>query len=305
MNIPELLARLHQGDPRTVARAISLVEEQGGTGAEILRGLDRKRIAQSVLIGLTGPPGAGKSTLTAALVCHLREQGQRVGIVAVDPSSPLTGGALLGDRIRMMDHALDREVVVRSMATRGRLGGLCAAAGAAARVMAASGCSTVLLETVGVGQTETDIVRLADLTVMVLAPGFGDEIQAMKAGILEVADLIVVNKADQPGSRKLILDLATVFTRPEERESRLLQTVASEGQGIATLLSRICALTDQYRQDGTLQRKRRQAFVMETLDWALALLRPRLATLVPDRPDTDPRLAAAEMIAHLQQELRS
>lgn len=303
MNRPELLTRLRQGDPRAVARAISLVEEQGATGAEILRGLDRDRIAGALLIGMTGPPGAGKSTLTAALVKHLRRQGQRVGIVAIDPSSPVTGGALLGDRIRMMDHALDREVVVRSMATRGRLGGLCAAAGAAARIMAASGCSTVLLETVGVGQTEMDIVRLADLTVMVLAPGFGDEIQAMKAGILEVADLIVVNKADQPGAQKLALDLATVFSRAEERDLRLLQTVASEDQGVGKLLARISEFVDRYRHDGTLDRKRAQAFSLETLDWAQALLRPRLAALVAAGVrSTDPRLAADEIIAHLHRE---
>lgn len=306
MSTTEILARLHQGDPRAIARAISLVEEQGAAGVEILRGLDRNRIAEALLIGLTGPPGAGKSTLTASLVRHLRQQGQRVGIVAVDPSSPLTGGALLGDRIRMMDHALDREVVVRSMATRGRLGGLCAAAGAAARIMAASGCTTVLLETVGVGQSEMDIVRLADLTVMVLAPGFGDEIQAMKAGILEVADLIVVNKADQPGAQKLALDLATVFTRSEDRDLRLLQTVASEDQGVDLLLARIAQFVQQYRQDGTLVQKRRQAHTLETMDWALALLRPRLAALAtPEVQSSDPRLAAEEIIAHLHQELRS
>jgi LAO/AO transport system kinase len=218
----------------------------------------------------------------------------------------LSGGAVLGDRIRMMDHALDREVVVRSMATRGRLGGLCAAAGAAARVMAASGCNFVLLETVGVGQSEMDIVRLADLTVMVLAPGFGDEIQAMKAGILEVADLLVINKADQPGSRKLALDLATVFARAEDRDLRLLQTVASEDQGVDLLLARISQLAEQYRRDGTLRQKREQAFTLETLDWAQALLRPRLAALAARTVErAEPRLAAEEIIAHLQQELRS
>lgn len=306
MNNSKLLTRLHQGDARSIARAITLVEEQGAAGAEVLAGLDRERIERALLIGLTGPPGAGKSTLTAALVKHLRRQGQRVGIVAVDPSSPVTGGALLGDRIRMMDHALDPEVVVRSMATRGRLGGLCAAAGAAARIMAASGCRTVLLETVGVGQSEMDIVRLADLTVMVLAPGFGDEIQAMKAGILEVADLIVVNKADQPNAQKLTMDLAAVFARAEDRDLRLLQTVASEDQGIAELLARINRVAEQYRQDGTLGQKREQAFIMETLDWAQALLRPRLAALVMAATDkADPRLAAAQIIAHLHQEFTS
>ena len=306
MDASKLLARLHAGDPRAIGRAISLVEEPGGDGAKILAGLDRERIAAAFLIGMTGPPGAGKSTLTGGLVRYLRRQRQRVGIVAVDPSSPVSGGAVLGDRIRMMDHALDRDVVVRSMATRGRLGGLCAAAGAAARIMAASGCTTVLLETVGVGQSEMDIVRLADLTVMVLAPGFGDEIQAMKAGILEVADLIVVNKADQPGSQKLVLDLAAVFARAEEREQRLLQTVASEDQGIAELLARISQVAEQYRRDGTLRQKREQAFILETLDWAQALLRPRLTELAARGvTSTDPRLAAEQIIAHLRQEFTS
>jgi LAO/AO transport system kinase len=304
--IGDLLQRLHRGDLRSIARAISVVEAQDVAGAEILRGLDRARIEQALLIGLTGPPGAGKSTLTAGLVRHLRQLGQRVGIVAVDPSSPVTGGALLGDRIRMMDHALDREVVIRSMASRGRLGGLCAAAGAATRIMAASGCNCVLLETVGVGQSEMDIVRLADLTVMVLSPGFGDEIQAMKAGILEVADLIVVNKADQPGAQKLALDLGTVFARAEDRDLRLLQTVASEDQGVDLLLARISQLAEQYRRDGTMRRKREQAFVLETLDWAQALLRPRLAALAArGKEQAEPRLAAEEIIAHLQQDLRS
>ncbi|MHB1350589.1 MAG: methylmalonyl Co-A mutase-associated GTPase MeaB [Desulfobulbaceae bacterium] len=306
MNIQDLLGRLHAGEPRAIGRAISLVEEQSRDGAALLAGLDRERIAAALLIGMTGPPGAGKSTLTGGLVRHLRGQGQRVGIVAVDPSSPLSGGAVLGDRIRMMDHALDREVVVRSMATRGRLGGLSAAAGAAARIMAASGCTTVLLETVGVGQSEMDIVRLADLTVMVLAPGFGDEIQAMKAGILEVADLIVVNKADQPGSGKLALDLAAVFARAEDRDLRLHRTVASEDQGIDVLLARIDTLVQQYRKDGTLHRKREQAFTLETLDWAQALLRPKLAALAAaGLRNADPRLAAEEIIIQLQQEPQS
>jgi len=304
MDLQELLIRLHQGDSRSVGRAITLVEDQDPSGALVLAGLDRKRIEQALIIGITGPPGAGKSTLTAALIRLLREQGERIGIVAIDPSSPVSGGAILGDRIRMMDHALDRDVVVRSMATRGRLGGLCASAGAAVRVMAASGCKTIIIETVGVGQTEMDVIRLADLTVMVLAPGFGDDIQAMKAGILEVADLLVINKADLPGVEKLALDLGTVYKRTEDREMRLLRTVASENQGIDTLLVRIRQLEKQYREDTTLSQRRQQSFYLETMDWALEMLRPRLASLIAPTCGTDPHLAAQEIIEQLGQEFR-
>jgi len=266
MNPRELLTELHRGNTRCIARALSLVEDNDPAAEEILAGLDQSRTEQALVLGITGPPGAGKSTLTAGLIHQLRRSGDRVGIIAIDPSSPVSGGAILGDRIRMMAHALDQEVVVRSMATRGRLGGLCAAAGAAVRIMAASGCKIVLIETVGVGQTEMDIIRLADMTVMVLAPGFGDDIQAMKAGILEVADLIVINKADLPGAEKLALDLGTVFSHSGDRDMRLLRTVASESQGIDTLLKRILMLEKQYRADETLVRRRRRSFALETME---------------------------------------
>lgn len=301
MNIPRLLEQLHHGDCRSIGRAISLIEDQQETAAEILRGLDRSRIESAMITGITGPPGVGKSTLAARLAGHLRKRNERVGIVAVDPSSPVSGGALLGDRIRMMDHALDRDVVIRSMASRGRLGGLCASAGAAVRVMAASGCGTVLIETVGVGQSEMDIIGLADITVMVLAPGFGDDIQAMKAGTPEVADLIVINKADRPGAEKLALDMAPVF-RVEDRDVRLLRTIATEDRGIDLLLERIILLREKYRRDGTLRQRRRRAFAAETMDWAFEMLRPRLAALAEAHPGDDPRLTAQQILARLGQE---
>ena len=302
MDIQELLQQLHRGDSRSIGRAISLVEDHSPDSGQILAGLDQNRIEQSLILGITGPPGAGKSTLTAGLIRHLRDQGQRIGIVAIDPSSPVSGGAILGDRIRMMAHALDTDVVVRSMATRGRLGGLCASAGAAVRIMAASGCRTVIIETVGVGQTEMDVIRLADMTLMVLAPGFGDDIQAMKAGILEVADLMVINKADQPGADKLALDLGTVFPEVREREMRLLKTVATEEKGIQKLLDQILQLEERYRKNNTLQQRRQNSFTLETMDWALEMLRPRLSKLItPDRC-TDPRLAAQDVIQKLGEE---
>lgn len=302
MDLQQLLQQLHRGDSRSIGRAISLVEDQHPDAAGILSGLNQTRIEQSLILGITGPPGAGKSTLTSGLIQQLRTLGHRVGIVAIDPSSPISGGAILGDRIRMMSHALDREVVVRSMATRGRLGGLCASAGAAVRIMAASGCKTVIIETVGIGQTEMDIIRLADLTVMVLAPGFGDDIQAMKAGILEVMDLLVINKNDQPGAEKLALDLGTVFTSAEDRELRLLKTVASEERGVETLLQRILLLEKKYRQDSTFRQRRQNSFALETLDWALEMLRPRILKLITACDGTDPRLAAQGIIDKLGQE---
>jgi len=305
MEIPQILQRLHAGEPRAIARAITLVEDQQPGAEKLLAGLDRQRIEDVLLLGLTGPPGAGKSTLTGQLVSGLRQKNVRVGIIAIDPSSPISGGALLGDRIRMMQHALDTEVVVRSMATRGRLGGLCASAGAAARIMAASGCRIVILETVGIGQSEMDVVRLADLTTLVLAPGFGDDIQAMKAGILEVADLLVVNKADQAGAKKLTLEMGTVFSDPHDREQRICTTVASEGTGVATLLERIFSFEHQRRQDGRLQERRQRSFALETLDWALELvkadLQKKLETISFD--SIEPRQAAGQLLNHYKNTL--
>lgn len=306
MQTKDILQQIHDGDPRSIGRAISLIENQESCSAEILQGLDHKRIKAACVLGITGPPGAGKSTLTARIIRHLRRQDQRVGIIAVDPSSPISGGALLGDRIRMMDHALDQQVVVRSMATRGKLGGLCASAGAAVRILAASGCRTIIIETVGVGQSEMDIIRLADISIMVLAPGFGDDIQAMKAGILEVADFIVVNKADQPGAEKLLLELGTVFQSTEEKNERLLQTIATENSGLDDLVQRVQDMEQQHRGNNTLQKKRRRAAALETLDWAMEILRPRLTALVEEQePGIDPRLAAGEIIRQLLQDNKS
>jgi LAO/AO transport system kinase len=193
-----------------------------------------------MVLGITGPPGAGKSTLTDRIISYYRSGDKRVGVIAIDPSSPISGGAILGDRIRMMGHALDQDVVVRSMATRGRLGGLCAAAGAAVRILAGSGCSVIIIETVGVGQSEMDIIRLADITALVLAPGLGDDIQAMKAGLLEVADILVVNKADCAGADTLAMDMESIAREGgtnEEDHTKVCKIVASEGKGIDDLVA--------------------------------------------------------------------
>jgi len=297
MNIEQILEGIHAGEVRSIARAVSLVEDLHPDAAKIMQGLDQQRLDKGLAVGITGPPGAGKSTLTSALVKTLRKRNERVGIIAVDPSSPLTGGALLGDRIRMMEHTLDPDVLVRSMATRGRLGGLCGAAGAAVRIMAASNCRLVLIETVGIGQSEMDVVSLADITLMVLAPGFGDDIQAMKAGILEVVDLLVINKADQPGAQKLLLDLG----RETADSGRVLQTVASEYQGIDTLLDQILQLEQELRDKGTFTERRNQAWIQETLDWSRELLGSRLRKMAADHCDCrqDPRLAAEFLVDRL------
>ena len=294
-----LLAGLREQDPRAIGRAISAVENNGDEAADLLATLDQTLIDKVLVLGITGPPGAGKSTLTSSLIKTLRKQQQRVGIIAVDPSSPISGGAILGDRIRMMDHALDPDVVVRSMATRGRLGGLCASAGAAVRIMAAAGCDVIIIETVGVGQSEMDIVRLADITLMVLAPGFGDDIQAMKAGLLEVADFLVVNKSDQPGADALCMDMEQIFAAKQENSgiARVLQTTASENRGINGLLVSIHNFADHLDTSGIKKERRSKALDAETLDWILEMLRPRFIQAMKDNPQyKDPRIRAKELI---------
>ncbi|HEX6870690.1 MAG TPA: methylmalonyl Co-A mutase-associated GTPase MeaB, partial [Micromonosporaceae bacterium] len=205
-DVPLLVARARDGDPRAVARLISLVEDGDACLPELAAAL-APHTGKAQIIGLTGSPGVGKSTITNELVRAYRAQGHRVGVLAVDPSSPFTGGAILGDRVRMQDHALDTGVYIRSMSSRGHLGGLAAATPQAARVLEGAGCTVVLVETVGVGQAEVEVASLADTTLVLLAPGMGDAIQAVKAGILEVADVFAVNKGDQPGADAAVRDL--------------------------------------------------------------------------------------------------
>jgi LAO/AO transport system kinase len=300
--VSEILNGIRRKNPRAIGRAISLVENGDRQAAAILAGLPAGPAAHIVL-GITGPPGAGKSTLTDALISYFRGKAKRVGIIAVDPSSPLTGGAFLGDRVRMMQHATDPDVVMRSMATRGRLGGICGAAGAAVRIMAGSGCEVILIETVGVGQSEVDVVKLADLTVMVLAPGLGDDIQAMKAGILEVADLVAVNKADLPGAEALLMEMEGVFRDRHEASGpeivRVHATVAPDGKGIAELAGAVDSLERLYSHTGEKERKRRQNFNREVLEWGLEIIREKLAAEIihADYSLTgDPRLCAEQIV---------
>jgi len=297
-----ILKGLRERDPRGIARAISLVEDNDPLSDEILSSLDDSLVDQSMVLGITGPPGAGKSTLTDRIISKYRSKGIRVGVIAVDPSSPVSGGAILGDRIRMMGHSLDKDVVVRSMATRGRLGGLCAAAGAAVRILAGSGCSVIIIETVGVGQSEMDIIRLADITALVLAPGLGDDIQAMKAGLLEVADILVVNKADSAGAETLAMDLETIAREGNRRDQdtiRVCMTVASEGKGTDELLLAVESVDALHRGSGERKARRDRAYDLEVLDWALELMKPSITEKIEkcehDRKGA-PRLLAARLL---------
>ena len=227
--VDALVAAARHGRPRAVARLITLIENGAPSLRSVLRAL-APDTGRATVIGLTGSPGVGKSTTTTALVTALRERGRRVGVLAVDPSSPFTGGALLGDRVRMQSHALDPEVFIRSMATRGHLGGLAAAAPQALRVFDAAGCDTVIVETVGVGQSEVEIAGLADVTLVLVAPGMGDGIQAAKAGILEVGDVFVVNKADRDGAQAVVRDLRTMVAMAKLEPGELEAAGADRGR---------------------------------------------------------------------------
>ncbi|HEX3004505.1 MAG TPA: methylmalonyl Co-A mutase-associated GTPase MeaB, partial [Angustibacter sp.] len=216
VDVPSLVEQAREGRPRAVARLISLVEDAHPALREVMAAL-APHTGNAHVIGITGSPGVGKSTSTSALVKALRHRGLRVGVLAVDPSSPFSGGALLGDRVRMQDHALDPGVYIRSMASRGHLGGLSWATPQALRVLDAAGCDVILVETVGVGQSEVEIAGLADTTLVLLAPGMGDGIQAAKAGILEVGDVFVVNKADRDGADTTVRDIRHMISLAEAR----------------------------------------------------------------------------------------
>ncbi len=274
------MAGIYRKDPRAIGRAISIVEEGDQRAGAILQGLEDECVLEAAFLGITGSVGVGKSTLVGNLVSHYRKQGHRVGIVAVDPSSPVSGGAILGDRIRMMQHAVDQDVVIRSMATRGRLGGLCAAAGAAVRIMACSGCNPVIIETVGVGQAEIDVVGLADITVLVLSPGLGDDIQAMKAGLLEIADIIAINKSDHPDADALVMEMESVA---HGRDCPICRTVATQSIGIEHLAAVIEGVEQKRRKNGQFALNRQMAREIEVLDWAVEMARAKLKDRLSSR----------------------
>ncbi len=253
-----LAAGVRAGDTRAVARAISLVEDARPEARALLAALFPHG-GGSLVVGVTGPPGAGKSSLVDRMTARLRAQGRTVGVVAVDPTSPFSGGAILGDRIRMQAHATDPGVFIRSMATRGHLGGLAAATDQALLVLSAAGMDVILVETVGVGQDEVEIVGTADVSLVVLVPGLGDEVQALKAGIMEIADVFVVNKADRDGVERVVagiesmLSLVAVAGEPPA----VVKTVATRDEGIVELLEAVEAFHRRATDSGALAKKRR------------------------------------------------
>jgi LAO/AO transport system kinase len=245
-NLHQLVARVREGNPRALARSISIVENRGAEAAELLKALFPFS-GNATLIGLTGSPGAGKSTLVDQIAREYRKKGKTIGIVAVDPTSPFTGGAILGDRIRMQSHYADPGIYIRSMATRGSLGGLASTTADVATVLDASGRDLVMIETVGVGQDEVDVVRLADVTIVVLVPGMGDDVQTIKAGIMEIADIFVINKADREGAERVereIRAMQSLATRHDDWVPPIVKTVASDGTGIAEVVQAI----ERYRE---------------------------------------------------------
>lgn len=289
MDVTDLIAKARNGSPRAAGRLLSLVESERRD--EVLAALGAA--TQIRVIGITGPPGAGKSTTIAALVGAYRQRESRVAVLAVDPSSPFSGGALLGDRIRMTQHINDSEVLIRSVASRGHLGGLAAAVPAAIRLLGAIGYDVVLLETVGVGQSEIEIAAVADPTIVILNPGAGDAVQAAKAGLLEVADLVVVNKADRDGAEQTVRDLKAETNAP------IVSLVAARGDGLAELVTAIDA---HHRADNRARRVARAR--AQILSLAQSRLRARtdldsLAESVVDGDD-DPYGAAARLLAPQQ-----
>lgn len=280
--MPDLVARARSGEPRAVARLISLVEDASPHLREVATAL-APHTGRAQVVGITGSPGVGKSTTTSQLVTALRRRELRVGVLAVDPTSPFSGGALLGDRVRMQDHATDPGVFIRSMASRGHLGGLSWATPQALRVLDAAGCDVVLIETVGVGQSEVEVAGLADTTLVLVAPGMGDGIQAAKAGILEIADVFVVNKADRDGADLTVRELKHGLSLARRERPGpswrppVVRAVAARGEGIDDVVTAIDAHRKWLVDHGELEQRRQARAAAEVEAIAVAQLRSRLA----------------------------
>jgi LAO/AO transport system kinase len=305
----DLAERLLEGDRRALARAISLVENDDPEGWALVREV-YPRTGRAAVTGFTGPPGVGKSTLIGRLVEHARANEREVAVLSIDPSSPFTQGALLGDRIRLTDHFLDPGVYIRSMASRGSLGGLSEATLQAALLMDASGKDDVFLETVGVGQAEVDIIDHADTVVLVLMPGSGDSIQALKAGVMEIPDVIAVNKADHPLTDTMVREIRGVLSLGSQEGWRvpIVKTEASRGEGVEELAEKIAAHREFIESEGTLAERRRRNLMNEVIALAAGRMRRQLEAQVKDDPAVhelldevvsrrlDPASAAAKLL---------
>ncbi len=286
VDIPSLVEQARAGRPRAVARLISLVEDAHPALREVMAAL-APHTGHAHVIGITGSPGVGKSTSTNALVTALRQRDLRVGVLAVDPSSPFSGGALLGDRIRMSDHVLDPQVYIRSMASRGHLGGLSWTTPQALRVLDAAGCDVILVETVGVGQSEVEVVGLADTTIVLLAPGMGDGIQAAKAGILEIGDVFVVNKADRDGADNTVRDIRHMISLGDRTEAGLwrppvLKTVAHRHEGVDEVVEALDKHVAWMTDRGVLRQRRLKRATDEIESIVIKNLRERMGDLRGD-----------------------
>ncbi|HEY5052091.1 MAG TPA: methylmalonyl Co-A mutase-associated GTPase MeaB [Solirubrobacterales bacterium] len=305
-----LVERLVAGDKRALARAITLIESDDPAGWELVREV-YPNTGKARIVGFTGPPGVGKSTLIGALTGELRKADRQVAVLSIDPSSPFTHGALLGDRIRLSEHFLDSGVFIRSMASRGALGGLSEAALQVALAMDAAGKDDVLIETVGVGQAEIDIVDHADTIVLALMPGSGDSIQALKAGVMEIPDVIVVNKADHPMTDTMVREVRGVLALshdPEGWRVPILRTEAARGEGVAELAEKIDEHRAHIEAGGTLAERRARNLRNEVLGIATSRMRRRLEATVADDPEIatlldrvvsrelDPASAATELL---------
>jgi LAO/AO transport system kinase len=305
----ELVERLLAGDKRALARAISLVENDDPEGWALVREV-YPRTGRAAMVGFTGPPGVGKSTLIGALVKSAREREREVAVLSIDPSSPFTKGALLGDRIRLSDHFLDPGVFIRSMASRGSLGGLSEATLQAALLMDAAGKDDVFLETVGVGQAEVDIIDHADTVVLVLMPGSGDSVQALKAGVMEIPDVIVVNKADHPLTDTMVREIRGVLSLGPSGgwQVPIVRTEAAKGEGIQDVVDKVAEHRAHIEAEGTLEERRRRNLRNEVMELATVRMRRRLDETCREDPEVqalldevvarrlDPASAAAKLL---------
>jgi LAO/AO transport system kinase len=291
----QLVAGVRAGDRRALARAISLVENGDAEAAAVVRDL-YPATGKAFAVGITGPPGVGKSSLIGALIRHVRERGLTVGVISVDPSSPFTQGALLGDRIRLADHFLDPGVFIRSMGARGHLGGLAEATLQSLLLLDASGRDIVFLETVGTGQSEVEVMGIADEVVLVLMPGSGDSVQALKAGIMEIPDVIAVNKMDQPGAKAMLNDIRGVVSLDPEAAHRpaIVLTEAVREEGIDTLWNVLVERRDLLAAGGQLEQRRRRNLAGEVIAAAVSRARTRIEAAIGEDP------ALADLVASVQ-----